>query len=297
MVDQIRHLRGLQAFDAAASCANLSRAAEQLGVSHGAVSRQIKQLETYLGVPLLHRRANGVEKTQAGERLHQATRQALSALADGIRDVRLGDNQSSITISLSSSLAIKWLVPLLGSFRAAHPGLSVFLDTNDEVIDLRAGQVDVALRYGVPDWGDLYCERLTREELVVVAAPKLVEGRAVPMHPQEILELPLLHDAYNPAWDRWAIACGFDPLATEPAELRFADTAVLVAAAIDGQGVALARRLLVRADLDAGRLVRLDNSVTALDHALYFVCRPGDQEKLPIRQFRNWVVSLLLQDE
>ena len=87
-MSDIRHLRALQAFDAAATHSNLSRAAEALGVTHGAVSRQIKQLESYLGVPLLRRRPDGVEKTAAGDRLHRATREAFSALQLGVRSVK-----------------------------------------------------------------------------------------------------------------------------------------------------------------------------------------------------------------
>ena len=153
-----RHLRALQAFDVTATCGNLSKAASELGVTHGAVSRQIKQLEDHLGVLLFHRRPNGVEKTEHGARLHEATQRAFDALHQGIRNVKRLENNQSITISLSASLATKWLVSRLPDFRSAHPGFSVFLDTNDEVIDLNASQVDVALRYGIPDWKSLHHE-------------------------------------------------------------------------------------------------------------------------------------------
>ena len=159
-MNEVRHLRALQAFDAAATHSSLSKAAEDLGVTHGAVSRQIKQLEQYLGVPLLYRRPNGVEKTDTGERLHAATRQAFSALQIGVRGVKRVRDGRSVTISLSASHATKWLVPKLPAFRAQHPGIAMFFDTNDDVIDFDDSEVDVALRYGVPNWGDLHSERL-----------------------------------------------------------------------------------------------------------------------------------------
>ncbi|MEM8689068.1 MAG: LysR substrate-binding domain-containing protein [Pseudomonadota bacterium] len=295
MDQHARHLRALQAFDVAAALSNLSKAATELGVTHGAVSRQIKQLEDYLGVPLLHRRANGVAKTEQGERLHQATQRAFAALRDGLRDVRRSEDNRSITISLSASLATKWLVPRLAAFRSAHPGLSVFLDTNDEIVDLHASQVDVALRYGTPDWGDVHHELVTREELIVVAAPGFAARHKGPMRPEAIASLPLLNDEFNPAWDRWAAGHGLDPGRVATPAVRFADSAVLIAAAIDGQGVALVRRLLVEDDLQARRLVRLDNSVTTLSRALYIVCRPGDQNRVPVRRFRSWLLSSGLQ--
>lgn len=288
----VRHLRALQAFDVAASLSSLSKAAVELSVTHGAISRQIRQLEDYLGVPVLHRRPNGVEKTEQGERLHQATRRAFAALRDGVRDVRHIEDNQSITISLSTSLATKWLVPRLAAFRSIHPGLSVFLDTNDEIVDLHTSQIDIALRYGTPDWGDLHHELLTSEELIVVAAPKLVAGSNLPLPPEAISALPLLNDEFNSGWDRWAEGQGLDPAELPVPAVRFADSAVLIAAACDGQGVALARRRLVENDVEAGRLVRLDNSATKLDRALYFVCRSAERDRLPIRRFRTWLQSL-----
>ena len=295
-MNEVRHLRALQAFDAAATHSSLSKAAETLGVTHGAVSRQIKQLEQYLGVTLLYRCHNGVEKTDAGERLHMATRQAFSVLQIGLRGVKRVQDSRSITISLSASLAIKWLVPKLPAFREQHPGIAVFLDTNDDIIDFDDSEVDVALRYGVPNWGELHCERLMDEELIVVAAPSLVANEKLPMTPAAIARLPLLHDHFNPAWDQWADAAGLNRSQVASGDVKFRDSAVLIAAAIDGQGVALARRLLLGNDLKAGRIVRLDATAISLDRALYFVCRTGDQDRKAIRSLRNWLFSLRMRE-
>ena len=167
------------------------------------------------------------------------------------------------------------------------------MDTNDAVIDLQSSPVDVALRYGTPNWENLHCECLMQEELIVVAAPGLVGDRAIPMRPDAIASLPLLSDEFNPAWDRWAAGFSLDPVQVSKPVVRFADSAVLIAAAIDGQGVALARRLLVEDDLNAGRLIRLDQSVTKSDRSLYFVCRLRDRDRVPVRRFRKWLFSLV----
>ena len=274
------------------SLARLTLRAVALGVTHGAVSRQIKQLEQHLGVPLLHRRPNGVEKTDAGERLHTATRQAFSALQVGMRDVKRTQHGRSVTISLSASLAIKWLVPRLPAFRAQHPGIGLFLDTNDDVIDFDDSEVDVALRFGASNSGELHCEHLMDEALIVVASPSLVANEKLPMTPAAIAHLPLLHDHFNPAWGKWADSVGLSRSHVASADVKFRDSAVLISAAIDGQGVALARQLLVGDDLDAGRIVRLDATSISLDRALYFVCRAGDQDRPAIRSLRNWLFSL-----
>ncbi len=288
----VRHLRALQAFDAAATTSNLSKAAKQLGVTHGAVSRQIKQLEEYLGLSLFYRRPNGVEKTSAGEQLHIATKQAFSTLADGLESLRPGKDHRSVTISLSMSLAIKWLVPRLPDFRQKFPDISVYLDTNDDVVDLNNSEVDVALRFGEPDWGGLHYEALAEEELIIVASPTLIAGQNLPMAPESIARLPLLEDEFTPAWEKWASLVELGSPQAVSGKVKFTNSAVLIAAVIDGQGVAPARRLLLTDDLKAGRLSRLDNSVVSLDSSLYFVCRNYDQDREPVRLLKNWLFSL-----
>ena len=290
----IRHLRALQAFDAAATTSNLSRAAEMLGVTHGAVSRQIKQLEQYLGLLLFDRKPYGVEKTSAGNQLHLATRQAFSMLEVGLQNVKPVRDHRSVTISLSMSLAIKWLVPRLPEFRQKFPGIAVYLDTNDDVVDLDNSQVDVALRFGDPDWGGLHHELLTEEALIVVASPTLVAGRNLPMTPESIVRHPLLEDEFTPAWEKWTGLVGLDSSQVASSKTRFMNSAVLIAAVIDSQGVAPVRRLLLADDLKAGRLVRLDDSVILLDSSLYFVCRNGEQDREPIRSLKNWLFSIPL---
>ena len=288
----IPHLRALQAFDAAANHASLTKAAEALGVTHGALSKQIKQLEVSLGVHLLRRGPKGVETTEAGEQLHRATRQAFTALQVGLRGVKRAQDQRSITISLSASLATKWLVPRLPAFRAQYPGIALFLDTNDEIIDFDDSEVDVAIRYGAAAWPGLHCERLVEEDLIVVASPSLVANERLPLAPSDIARLPLLHDQFDPAWERWAGAVGLEPSQVADADVTYRDSAVLITATIDGQGVALARALLVSDDLAAGRVVRLDDTTVSSERALYLVCRTGDQDRVPIRSLRNWLFSL-----
>ncbi|WP_425046263.1 LysR substrate-binding domain-containing protein [Primorskyibacter sp. S87] len=291
-MENLRHLRALQAFDETATQSSLSKAADVLNVTHGAVSRQIKQLELHLGVTLFHRRPNGVELTKAGERLHQSTRQAFSALQLGVMDVKRVHHRQSITVSLSTSLALKWLVPRLPSFHHDHPGISLLLDTNDGFADFDSSEVDVALRFGEPGWAGLHHEQIAQEELIVVAAPALVEDTPLPMTAEAICGLPLLHDAFNVGWNNWAEQVGLNADQLQSQQTKYVDSAVLIEAALDRQGVALTRHLLAARDLELGRLVRLDESRVALDRGLYFVCRPGDQNRVTIRIFKKWLQSI-----
>ncbi|KIC38121.1 transcriptional regulator [Ruegeria sp. ANG-R] len=291
MAKNLRHLRALQAFDETATQSSLTKAADVLHVTHGAISRQIKLLELHLGVALFHRRPNGVELTKAGERLHQSTRGAFSTLQLGVSEVRRLHHRQSLTVSLSTSLALKWLVPLLNSFQQEHPGIALLLDTNDAFADFDTSEVDVALRFGKPGWDGLYHEQVRQEELVVVAAPSFVERIRLPMHAEDVASLPLLHDAFNVGWESWAAQVGLSADRINSQSIKYVDSAVLLEAAIDGQGVALARHLLAERDLKLGRLVRLDESRVPLDRGLYFVCRPGDQEQVTVRIFKKWLMS------
>ncbi|MEM7318492.1 MAG: LysR substrate-binding domain-containing protein [Pseudomonadota bacterium] len=292
MVENLRHLRALQAFVETSTCSSLTKAADVLNVTHGAISRQIKLLELHLGVTLFHRRPNGVELTKAGERLYQSTRGAFSVLQLGVAEVRRLHHRQSITVSLSTSLALKWLVPLLGSFQKKHPGIGLLLDTNDAFADFDTSEIDIALRFGQPGWEGLYHEQIRQEELVVVAAPSLVEETRRPMDARHVADLPLLHDAFNVGWDSWAAHVGLSADRINSQNIKYVDSAVLLEAAIDGQGVALARHLLAARDLEQGRLIRLDESRVPLDRGLYFVCRAGDQERATVRIFKNWLMSI-----
>ena len=293
-MSQIRHLRALHAFDETAKYGNISRAAEALSVTHGAVSRQIKQLEEYLGSTLFQRTANGVVKTEAGERLHRVTGQVFPLLDAGLREIKHPGDKRSITISLASSLATKWLVSRLPMFRFKHPELEIFLDTSDEIIDFANSEVDAALRFAAPRSDGHYWEWIADETLIVVASPELVKEFSKPMLPEEICKLPILSDNFDPKWLEWAKRAGLTGEECLSPDIRFNDSAVMILAAIDRQGVALVRKLLVNDDLETGRLVRLDDVELPLDRSLNFVCRMRDKDRPNTRKLRTWLNSLKL---
>ncbi|MEM1198307.1 MAG: LysR substrate-binding domain-containing protein [Pseudomonadota bacterium] len=282
-------LNAVRAFEAVARHGSFSKAADELAVTHGAVSRQVRSLEQQLGVTLLHRTAKGAEATLPGETLARAASQALATLRAGVAEVTEREDAKTLSVSLATSLALKWLVPRLPDFRAAHPEISILLDTNDTVIDLRGSPIDVALRLGDGSWSGVHTELLARDELVAVASPNLVGTQPLPLSDQAVLQLPLVHDDYNPGWERWFQAAGLvGERDTLPGD-RYRDTGVLIAAALDGQAAILVRRLLALDDLKAGRLVQLSGRSLGLDPALYFVCRKGEQTRPAVRIFHDWL--------
>ncbi|TQV87019.1 LysR substrate-binding domain-containing protein [Aliikangiella coralliicola] len=292
-MSKIRHLRALQAFDSAATHRSLSRAAEELSVTQGAVSRQIKQLEEYLGVKLFKRTSTGVEKTLAGDKLHLMTGQAFTLLEKGLIEFVQPKTNKSLTISLTSSLATKWLVPRLSSFRAQNPQVEIFLDTSDELIDFDISEVDAALRFAIPENNGLFWEQLTAESLIVVASPNLVTDKTLPLTPKEICQLPILVDDFDDRWLDWLAIVGHDVSGNylKP-DMRFKDSTVMISAVINGQGIALARELLVADDLAEGLLVRLDDVQVPLDRSLNFVCRQRDKASPNLVKLRKWLMAI-----
>lgn len=292
MVEQLHHLRALQAFDEAAKQASFSKAADRLRVTHGAVSRQIKLLEAYLGVTLFHRSTGGVELTAKGAQLLQSTRPAFATLQKGVSDVKRQHIRQSLKLSLPNAVALKWLVPRLPSFHKSHPDIALYLDTADTLTDFDTSDVDVALRFGVPEWDGLYAEKIVDEALITVASPALVGDAPLPMAAKDIASLPLLHHDYHQGWDRWARIAGLPPEEIPHGnKIKFSESAALLEAALNRQGVALARQLLAAGDVDSGRLVRLDDSLIPLDSGLYFVCRNGEQDRKEIRAFKKWLIA------
>jgi len=264
---------------------------------HGAVSRQVRLLEEHLGRRLFRRTPNGAELTDDGEVLFSSSRDAFAILQGGVANLKRRGDEGTISLSLPTSLALKWLVPRLPAFRAAHPGYAVLLDTNDRLVDFRRETIDAALRFGTGGWSGVYAERLATEELVAVGSPQLVGDTTLPLSPEAIIDKPLLHDAYNPGWQRWFEMAGLTPSADQLRGDEFGDTGVLIEAAVDGQAAALVRHLLARDDLAAGRLVQVSDLKLPIDQSLFFVCRMGDQNRPALRLLRAWLRNRLARDD
>lgn len=286
-------LRAIQAFDAVARHGSFSRAADELAVTHGAVSQQVRSLEDQLGTRLFLRTARGAELTDDGRLLFQSSREAFAALKSGVAELKRRTEDKTISVSLATSLALKWMVPRLPDFRARHPDISVLLDTNDRVVDFREDATDIALRYGNGDWKGLHVSMLAEEQLVAAASPELVGERELPIDAESLLQMPLLHDEYNPGWANWFEAAGVRCIPANLPGPHMSDTGVIIAAALDRQGVILVRQLLAADDLAAGRLVQVNGMQLSLERSLYFVCRMGDQERPAVRAFKAWLMDAL----
>ncbi|WP_440975814.1 LysR family transcriptional regulator [Pseudoxanthomonas winnipegensis] len=249
-------LGALRAFEAAARLESVSRAADELHVTHGAVSRQIRTLEDALGQPLFDRVGRGLVLTPAGRRLRDACGQAFTQLGQAWRELRRGPAGDTLVLGCSASVLARWVIPRLERMQQALPGVSLHFSAQESP-DRALGEVDALLLLGQAPWpAGWQVAELAGETIgPVVGAryPGLPALQAQP--PTALLGERLLHTASRPqAWPQWAAAHGLDPQALQYGE-GFPHLYYLLEAAASGLGVAIAPRPLVEADLASGRLL------------------------------------------
>ena len=290
MARDLPPLNALRMFEAASRHLNFTKASEELFVTQGAVSRQIKLLEDNLQQPLFVRDGPKLDLTPAGERYRDVIREGLAIIRRGTADLRRMSASPVLTVSVLPSFATLWLVPRIAEFNAGHPELELRIASSYDAVDFdRSPDVDVAVRLGRGDWPGVYTECLFSTDVFPVCSPRLLK-RASPFHDSaEILEYPLIY-ATEPfdEWDRWFAAAGLESPEQQPGT-RYSDQQALQQAAIEGQGIALARSLLVESDLRSGRLVRpIDTSIRS-QLSYYFVCPAGKQDSENVRLFLEWL--------
>lgn len=281
-------LATLPAFRAVARKATLRAAAEELHLTHSAVSQQIKQLEVQLGFQLFERRGRRVVLNAAGTALLRSVEPALAQIDDGLRAalaVSCGAEQL-IRLTLLPSFAQRWLLPRMPQWREQHPDIALELETSQRVLDLQREGLHCALRQGAGQWAGLVSERLADSPLIVVGAPSYalrLRGRG----PEALAEEPLLGSAK--LWDRWFEQLGMK-VATQPVA-SFSDAGLMLQAAEQGMGITLGRGLLAADALCEGRLVQLAPQTLADDAVYaYWIAYPGAlTEWPPLVALRQWL--------
>jgi LysR family glycine cleavage system transcriptional activator len=289
-------LNALRAFEAAARLMSVSKAADELAVTQGAVSHQIKALEDWAGTELLRRSGRGIALTDAGERYATALAPALDQIDLATRRLLASDPRKGwLTVSTMPSFAAKWLVPRLSAFRDRHPEIDVWLSTwwnFAEDLDLSAftdSDVDLAILYGAGGWPGVAATRFLEEELFPVCAPSYLALHPLKT-PRDLAGATLLHDEMRQDWRLWLQAAGVAGVDPERGP-GFDDSALLIQAAMAGMGVALGRSALVKADLAAGLLVAPFDLRLQADLAYHLVSRPGTENLPKIKAFRDWLME------
>lgn len=287
---RLPNLAALRAFEAAARHGNFSRAAEEIHVTHGAISHQVRALEEELGVALFARHGKRISVTPDGERFAETLRRALGEIATAAEALRAGAQDNKLTITALPSFAARWLSPRIGRFIEQHPGLEVMLQSSSTLTDFRRESVDLGIRFGLGKYPGLHTEKIMDDHYYPVASPRYNGGR-LPATPAELANSTLLRCEMEP-WTPWFRAAGLK--AMEPAGgLVFQDSSMLVRAAAEGHGIALARHAIAMTEIASGELVRLFDISIRCHDSYFLVCPPQSLHKPQVNAFRAWLLKEL----
>lgn len=278
-------IQTLRAFDAAARHGSYSAAADELGITHGAVSHRIRELEQRLNVRLFRRTGRLMTPTREAVALLSQVQQALAMLHRAFPPPA-EQGTAHLVVSVHPSLAHCWLVPNLGGFTAQFPEIGIDIRSTADLDDFLDPGVDVALRYGGGGWPNANDERLGGDVLFPVCAPQYRERLAI-AEPQDLARCALLRHAWQP-WALWFRQARLR-LPEPERGVTLSDSAMTLEAAASGQGVALARRLFAKRDIASGRLVRLFDIEVEDVYAYFLAWRIGGKLTPPAEAFRDWV--------
>lgn len=269
----------------------MTLAAEELHLTHGAVSRQIKALEDNLGVQLFRRMTRRIELTDAGASFFSAVTRLLSELAREAESVRRRNDDTRLVVNSGVSFASKWLTSRLHRLMARYPDYDILLEVADAPVDFAAGHVDVALRYGPGQYPAAAAERIMNETVSPVCAPDYRGRMGGLSSPDDLAKCQLIHEiGMNTTWERWFSMMELPyPRTRGPG---YTLGSMSIEAAIRGEGVALGRSVLVAEDLAAGRLVALfPQARLEVEWGYDLVYRIGNQDHPKVRAFRNWLAD------
>lgn len=292
------HLNALRAFEASARHQSFSLAAEELNVTPAAVGQLVRALEDVVGFPLFHRSSNrraGLILSENALRALPDIRAGFNSLNLGMTLLKEGATDGILNITLSPAFAAKWLLPRIEDFQARWPDIDLRLTTSLKLMDFTALGIDIGIRYGSGQWEGLESERLMQEEIFPVCSPKLIADNPVVNCATGVVTQTLIHDLSMEqhsdfiTWDTWLKKFNVQEQAHRPG-LRINNSAAVLQAAADGQGIALARSIMVHDDLRTGRLVRLCPHLSLVSPLSYFlVYRPGCENLPKITFFRQWM--------
>jgi LysR family transcriptional regulator, glycine cleavage system transcriptional activator len=293
-------LSSLRSFEAVARQLSFSKAAEELHVTPGAVSQQIRGLEELLGAKLFDRTRRWVALTDIAVRMLPDIQAGLDSLSRACSNKAMPVGERTLTISVAPSFASKWLLPRLPGFYDRHPDIDLRISATVGLADFKRDKVDLAIRLGHGRYPGLHAEPLFTEALTPLCSPELLKGKGRLKTPEDLRKHRLIHDTSIPgggdyaAWERWLALAGAKHVsANRGAKFTLAELAMQ--AAIDGVGVVLGRVVLAEGDLAAGRLVRPFKIALPLDVSYFLVRSNATAPRPEILSFRNWLFSSLKQ--
>ncbi|MEP1767969.1 MAG: LysR substrate-binding domain-containing protein [Sulfitobacter sp.] len=276
-------LSAMRAFAAFAQTGNVVAAGDALGVSHAAISQQLRVLESHLNLSLVDRTGRALQLTQEGEQLARALQGGFAMMAEAVAALTGARDARPLHISVTPTFAASWLMPRLAKFRAAHPGVDLMIDPTAEVVTLGADGIDVAIRFGDGNWPALDTSLLWESSMVVVGAPALV-GDTAYADLDALAQFPWMEEMGNSESTSWLQRQGVQGRALGMLQVP---GNLLIDGARDGQGIAVTVRRFVERDIEAGRL-RVLHEEARLGSGYHIVTRKGVL-RAPLKAFVTWL--------
>lgn len=288
-------LNQLRAFEAAARPESFSKAADELFVTHAAISRHIRELEDWLGTRLFVRTGRGVVLTEAGKHYARRMTPIFDAIAEATRDVMIEGDSSHLTVAPDGAVASRWLVPRLGNFNAEHPSIELSVSPGDYISDFYSGEDDLAIRYGPGGWPEVEAELLCNAKVFPVCAPALAPDTDS-MQLADLTQHTLLHENNRQWWADWLRSAG-SRNADLPWHGPLFQNYLAIQAAEAGQGFALADQLIATDALAEGRLVMPFECVMNDDDGYWLVWGKGLKLNAAGLAFRQWLTDEVAKTE
>ncbi len=288
-MEKLPPLNPLRAFDSAARLLSVRQAAQELHVTPAAVSKQIRVLETYLGIELFIRSSQKIKLTAGGEKYHAHISAALNSIRHATREARELRGKRTLNIRAYTTFSMHWLIPRLSSFHTRHPEINIELTTSLRWIDFDREDVDAAIRLGDGNWPGLQADPLVPNILIPACSPEVAK---VLNTVSDLRHQTLLHTLARPDdWRHWLASQGENDI--DAYSGRHYESSVLVyQAAIQGQGVAMAQKVLVEPDIARGALVpafrqEMDMGI----YTYYFVVPDARPAIAELEIFRDWLLE------
>lgn len=284
-------------FVCAARHKSFSKAAEELYLTQGAISQNIRKLEEILGFSLFHRLTRRIILTDKGERLLEAVQGSLLTISGEIDDIKSTELNGNLTISCPPTLAAKWIAPRLKSFSEKHPGISLHFRSRSDLVDFEKEQIDLAIYYGNGSYPNLNVAFLMDEHIFPVCSNRYADQHNLWNNPRGLQHCLLIHDSqpwahaqYYSEWELFGTQMNIENFSPQTG-ISFDITSATVTAATEGMGIAMGRQRLVELDIDAGHLVAPFGKMMLKDQAYYIVTLHENVSAPRVAAFRSWLLS------
>ncbi len=297
MVEGIRRLpslNGLRVFEVVTRHLNFRLAAEEIGVTQGAVAQQIRGLEAELGLKLFDRLPRTLALTEAGQSYVTNIRRAFELISEATETLK--PEPLHLTISVTPTFASKWLIPRLPDFTAAHPNIDLRILASDRIANFQTDAVDLAVRHGRPPFGpNLNAELLFDHVIIAVGSPLLVEKLGFPDQGDNFARYPLLHDGHD-LWPQFLESAFPNGASATAKNIRFNQTSLAIEAAIAGQGLALTSTFFVEDDIASGRLLRVLPTELTVGSDFYVIAPRKPRHPASVAAVKSWLADAARQE-